>query len=261
MQITVWSPKKPVRNIKLKVEYEGTNYLGWQRQPQGMTIQQALEEAIERITGVMPTVTGASRTDARVHARGQVANFKTESSLPLERLRGALNAVLPRDIVIREAAEATEDFNSRFSALSKLYHYTVWNDPIRPALERNSVWHVRHPLDAELMQQAANLLIGTRDFACFQSANAASETTARTVMRASWRTDSPGKLIFAIEADGFLYNMVRAIVGTLVGVGAGKVSIEQFRKILESADRRKAGRTAPPQGLCLMEVRYPIADW
>ena len=246
-----------MRNIKLTIEYEGTHYLGWQRQPQGMTVQQALEEAIERVTGVVTSVTGAGRTDARVHARGQVANFRTESKLAVERLQGALNAVLPRDIVVLTAEDVSDDFHSRFSAQSKLYQYTIWNGRVRPALDRKFAWHLRWPLDLERMQEAANLLLGKHDFAGFESANAESNTTVRTVSHASWKREDPSKLIFAIEADAFLYNMVRAIVGTLVDVGRGKVPTQRVAEILESGDRRLAGPTAPPHGLCLMAVRYP----
>jgi len=244
-----------MRNIKLLLEYEGTNYLGWQRQPQGMTIQQALEEAIQRITGVMSSVTGASRTDAGVHARGQVANFRTESSLPVERLQGALNALLPRDIVVLSAEEVPGDFDARFAARCKVYHYTIWNHRVRPALERNFCWHVRWPLEVKRMQEAADLLVGRHDFAAFQSANAQSAGTVRTVSRAEWG-QSGSRLTFAIEADGFLYNMVRAVVGTLVDVGRGRWTVEEFAQALRSRDRRRSGRTAPPQGLCLMAVRY-----
>jgi len=246
-----------VRNIKLTIEYQGTHYLGWQRQPQGMTIQQALEETLERITGVAHTVNGAGRTDAGVHARGQVANFRTDSSLELERMRGALNAMLPRDIVVLSAEDVPDEFHSRFSAVSKVYQYIIWNDRIRPALERDFCWHVRWPLDRELMRKAARMLMGCHDFAGFESANAESNTTARTVKRVSIQSCWPSKIVFEIEADAFLYNMVRAIVGTLVDVGRGKVVPEHIERILESGDRTIAGRTAPAQGLCMMTVRYP----
>ena len=245
-----------MRNIKLIIEYHGGRYLGWQRQPQGMTIQQALEEAIERVTGALPALTGAGRTDAGVHARGQVANFQTESELEIERLQGALNAVLPRDIVLLAVEEVPEDFNSRFSARSKVYRYTIWNSRVRPALDQDFCWHVRWMLDVELMQKATVQLIGKHDFAGFESANAASRTTVRTVMHASWKCRDPHWLIFEIEADAFLYNMVRAIVGTVVDVGRGRFPIERIDEILATGDRCIAGRTAPPQGLSLMCVRY-----
>ena len=246
-----------MRNIKLTLEYEGTRYLGWQRQPQGMTIQQALEEAVAKVTGVETSVIGASRTDAGVHARGQVANFRTNSNLAVERFRGALNALLPRDIAVLSAEDAPEEFNSRFSACSKLYHYTIWNHPVRPALERDSCWHVRWKLDDGPAQEAAHALLGPHDFACFESSNAQSQTTVRTVTQASWERDGPHRIVFAIEADAFLYNMVRAIVGTLTDVARGKIPAERVAEIIASRDRRQAGRTAPPRGLCLMKVRYP----
>ena len=244
-----------MRNIKLTIEYEGTAYLGWQRQPQGMTVQQALEESLERILGRMPEVIGASRTDAGVHARGQVANFKTDSEVPAERIQSALNALLPRDISILSAEEVPEDFHARFSARSKLYHYTIWNQRVRPVLERRFCWHMRWPVELAALREASQCLIGKRDFAAFQSANAQSETTVRTIERAEWQLDAP-RLTFAVEANGFLYNMVRALVGTLVDVGRGKMTPEEFRAVLESGQRARAGRTAPARGLCLMRIRY-----
>jgi len=246
-----------MRNVKLTIEYEGTRYLGWQRQPQGMTVQEALENALAKITGVHTPVIGASRTDAGVHARGQVANFHTESTLAVERLRGALNALLPRDIVVLDAEDAPDGFNSRFYAISKRYRYTIWNHWIRPAIDRGFCWHVRWELDSGLAQEAARALVGRRDFACFESSNAQSDTTVREVARAAWQPVGPHRIHFEIEANAFLYNMVRAIVGTLTEIARGKMPVERMREIIASRDRRLAGRTAPAQGLCLMEVRYP----
>jgi len=246
-----------MRNIKMTVEYDGTNYLGWQRQPQGMTIQEAIETAIERLTGEKTSVTGAGRTDAGVHALGQTANFKTDSPLAVERFQGALNALLPRDIAVRETMEVPESFNSRFSALSKHYRYTIWNHRVRPAIERAFCWHLRWELDDALAQEAAKALLGEHDFACFQSSNAEVQTTVRTVTHAEWRADAPRRVTFDIEADGFLYNMVRAIVGTLTDIARGKLPPERMAEILASKDRGMAGRTAPAQGLCLMSVAYP----
>ncbi len=244
-----------MRNIKLTIEYEGTAYLGWQRQPQGMTIQQALEEALGQITGERPQVVGASRTDTGVHARGQVANFKTDSALPVERIQSALNALLPLDIAIVAAEEAPEDFNARFSARSKLYHYTIWNQRVRPVLDRRFCWHVRWPVELEPLRAASQCLVGEHDFAAFRSANAQSETTVRVIERADWELNVP-RLTFAVEGNGFLYNMVRALVGTLVEVGRGKMTPAEFGRVLESGERAQAGRTAPARGLCLMRIRY-----
>jgi len=244
-----------MRNIKLTIEYEGTAYLGWQRQPQGMTIQEALAESLRQITGETTQVTGASRTDAGVHARGQVANFRTDSAIPAERFQSALNALLPLDIAIVAAEEVPEDFNARFSARSKLYHYTIWNQRVRPVLDRDSCWHVRWPVEMASLREASACLIGEHDFAAFQSANAQSETTVRIIERADWEMNAP-RLTFAVEANGFLYNMVRALVGTLLDVGRGKMTPAEFRRVLESGQRSQAGRTAPARGLCLMRIRY-----
>lgn len=244
------------RNILIKLEYEGTNYLGWARQPQGLSIQEALETALRNITGEEMHVLGAGRTDAGVHARGQAATFKTTSPLSPERLRGALNALLPRDIAVTESIEAPADFNARYSAKSKLYEYTIWNRRVRPALDRNFCWHFRWELDLVLMQEAAAMVIGKHDFAAFRSANSDIETSIRTMTRSEWRAEEP-KLIYSVEGNAFLYNMVRALVGTMVDVGRGKITPAQFGRILESKDRTTAGRTAPAQGLCLMRVDYP----
>ncbi len=244
-----------MRNIKLTIEYEGTAYLGWQRQPQGMTIQEALEEALKQITGETTQVTGASRTDTGVHARGQVANFRTDSAIPVERFQSALNALLPLDIAIVAAEEVPEDFHARFSARSKLYHYTIWNQRVRPVLDRRFSWHVRWPVELAPLREASEYLIGEHDYAAFQSANAQSETTVRVIELADWELNAP-RLTFAIEANGFLYNMVRALAGTLLDVGRGKMTPAEFRRVLESGQRAQAGRTAPARGLCLMRIRY-----
>jgi len=243
------------RNLKLTLEYEGTNYLGWQRQPQGLTIQEALETAVREITGETVQVIGASRTDAGVHARGQAANFATASPLPPERFRGALNALLPRDIAVLECVEVPESFNARFAAKGKLYEYTIWNQRVRPALQRDFCWHVRWETDLDRLQEASAMVVGEHDFSAFRSANSDIETTVRTMFRAEWRREGP-RLLFQIEGNGFLYNMVRAVTGTLIDVGRGKISLDGFRRILESKDRALAGRTAPAQGLCLVRVDY-----
>jgi len=244
-----------MRKIKLILEYEGTAYLGWQRQPQGMTVQQALEEAIERVTGEAARVIGASRTDSGAHARGQTAHFPTNWPHTAGSLQKALNAVLPADIVVLAAEDAPDDFHARFSARSKLYEYTIWNDPVRPAIERRLCWHVRRPLDLERMRTAARFLTGTHDFAAFESSGASSRSTVRTVTRAEWRRDGK-KLVFEIEGNGFLYNMVRAMVGTLVEIGRGRMPPEAMPEILLSRDRRRAGPGAPARGLCLVRVDY-----
>jgi tRNA pseudouridine38-40 synthase len=244
-----------MRTIRLTLEYDGTAYLGWQRQPQGMTVQQALEEAVARITGAMPSVVGSGRTDAGVHARGQVAHFKTPSAMPAATFHRALNALLPRDIVVLGAEEAAADFHARFSARGKRYAYTIWNDPVRPVLKRHIVWHCRRRLAVDRLRAASECLLGTQDFRAFESSGAAAKTTTRTVTLAEWSRNGP-ELVFAVEADGFLYNMVRSIVGSLVEVGLGKRAPEWIRELIASRDRTKAGPTAPPRGLCLVRVDY-----
>ena len=237
------------------MEYEGTNYLGWQRQPQGMTVQQAIEESIARITGTMAPVIGASRTDTGVHARGMVAHFKTESALPAERFLGGLNGTLPRDIAVLSVAEMADDFHARFSARAKRYEYTIHNSPVRRAMGRRFHWHVRKKLEVAAMRVGAQQLIGTHDFAAFESSGAESGTTVRTVTLADW-VEKGRLLVFAIEADAFLYNMVRAVVGSLVEVGLGKQRPEWVAEIIRSRDRTQAGPTAPAKGLCLIRVDY-----
>ena len=244
-----------MKNVRIMVEYDGTAYMGWQRQPNGPTIQEKMEEAVERVSGERASVTGASRTDSGVHALGQVAAFKTASPLSVERLHMALNSVLPRDIVILECEEAPIEFHPRFDAKSKLYRYSVWSHRIRRVFDRERCWHVRWPLEIAKMNEGACTLIGKHDFGAFEGANTEAAQSVRTVTQAAWRADGDW-LLFDIEGDGFLYNMVRAIVGTLVDVGRGKMSLGAFREGFESRDRRRAGPTAPACGLCLMQVRY-----
>jgi len=237
------------------LEYEGTAYVGWQRQPDGPSIQERIEECLERITGQRCPVVGAGRTDAGVHARGQVAAFSADSPMAVERFHMALNALLPRDIVIREMEEAPVDFNPRFAAKSKRYRYAIWSHRVRPVFDRERCWHMRWPLDMELMREATSLLVGKHDFGAFEASGSNAAHSVRTVHRAEWSTQDYW-LYFDIEGDGFLYNMVRSIVGSLVDVGRGKMPLHGFREGFESRDRRKTGPTAPARGLCLMEVRY-----
>jgi len=214
-----------------------------------------LEEAIERITGQHSRVTGAGRTDAGVHAAGQVASFHTDSALPAERLREALNAVLPSDIAILAVEEAPQDFHAQFGATSKRYEYTISTRPARPVFGRERCWHCTWPLDIAQMRRAAELLVGTHDFAGFASSGSERKTTVRTVTRCELREETD-RVILVIEGDGFLYNMVRTIAGTLVDVARGKLPLERVAEVLASGDRERAGRTAPPGGLCLVRVDY-----
>lgn len=244
------------RNLKMVIAYEGTGYAGFQRQKPGIpTIQETLENAILKITGEEVAIIGAGRTDAGVHASGQVVNFFSDTQLNPDVLKKALNSVLPEDILIKDVIDSPIDFHARFSAKSKTYSYKIYHNQQRPIFERKWVYHYRYALDFELMQQAASLLIGLHDFKCFQAAGSAVKTTIRTINFCTLGKVE-NEIIIRINADGFLYHMVRNIVGTLLLVGSGKITISDFEDILRSGDRKKAGPTAPARGLCLEEVFY-----
>ena len=245
-----------MRNLRLTVEYDGTAYQGWQRQPSGPSIQGTLEAAIGKMTGQPVTVTGAGRTDAGVHALNQVANFKTESTIPAANFQMGLNSLLPRDVAVKSLSEADLSFHSRFDARSKVYFYRIVTGPIRPALLRNFAWHARQPLDLDRMADGVSRLTGTHDFTSLCATQCDTRGRIRTVSRAFLVSRGEGEILFTIEADGFLRHMVRNIVGLLVEIGKGKVEPEDIPGILAAKDRRRAAMTAPPQGLFLKEVFY-----
>jgi len=243
--------------FKAVVEYDGTAYHGWQLQKDLPTIQGQLEKALERILGTSIRVHGAGRTDAGVHAVGQVAHFIADWSHPSADLLRACNAVLPQDITVRSVEHAADDFHARHSALSKAYVYRILNVPLRSPLLRLYSWHVPYPLDSGLMQAATTHLVGSHNFAAFGAATDGTPSTVREVLHARWDIDQDDGLIqFTICATGFLRYMVRSLVGTLVFVGRKKIRPEEFFQILESRDRSKSGPTAPPHGLCLKSVEY-----
>lgn len=244
-----------MRNIKLTIEYDGTNYRGWQRQRTGTTIQEMIENSVEKITGVKTTIYGSGRTDTGVHAYGQIANFKTESAHDPEIFLKGLNSILPGDIAIIDAEEASQDFHSQLSAKSKTYIYKILNRPHPSALLRQRAWFIPFTLNINSMSEAARLLIGEHDFKAFAQIGKQEKFTIRTVLSAAIETHDD-ITEFKIEATGFLKRMVRLIVGTLVNVGKGKLSPEQFRHILESGEKSKFVHAAPPWGLYLKEVRY-----
>jgi tRNA pseudouridine38-40 synthase len=245
-----------MRNIKLVIEYDGTNYHGWQVQPNGLTIQEVLQEKIAVMTRHPVHVAASGRTDAGVHAWGQVANFLTASSIPLEGFLHGLNSLLPPDIVIQTVEEAPPEFHAQFSAKRKTYRYQIVNSKVPSAMYRRYAWFVRSPLELSAMQEACGGLLGRRDFSSFQGADADTLDPVREVFKAEWARESPSLLAFVIQGNGFLKRMVRNLVGTLVEVGKGKMSGEEFGGILEARDRRRAGITAPPQGLFLVKVEY-----
>ena len=255
-----------MRTLKLTLAYDGSRFVGWQRQAAGESIQALLEEACASLEGGPVTVQGAGRTDAGVHALGQVASVEISAPHDVDTLQRAINAQLPPDIRVREIAEAPPGFQARFSARRKTYRYLVRNAPFASPFERAFVWHVREPLQLPAMQAAAAALCGTHDFAAFRSAGGDVATTTRTILRSSIDmlpvTPGPleptgaGLLAYDVEGDGFLRHMVRAIVGTLVEVGRGWRAPDSMAKLLGSGSRAQAGPTAPPHGLYLVRVDY-----
>ncbi|NLD49091.1 MAG: tRNA pseudouridine(38-40) synthase TruA [Clostridiaceae bacterium] len=242
-------------NIKLTIEYDGSNYHGWQSQTNAVSVQETIEKAVLGLTGEKITLTGASRTDFGVHAFGQTANFITSSSIPPDRFSYALNRMLPNDIVIKRSEEVSLDFHSRYWAKGKKYRYLVYNSNFPSAILRNRAFHVSHNLCVERMKKAAECLTGTHDFSSFKASGSSVKTSVRTITGVSF--DKNEDIIsFEISGDGFLYNMVRIIVGTLVDVGIGRIEPGNMAEILKECDRRKAGRTAPACGLYLVEVYY-----
>ncbi len=246
-----------MKNIKLIVEYDGTNYHGFQRQPEfhGPTIQGVLEDRLSRITEQKVKLAVAGRTDAGVHALGQVVNFNSPTQIPMEKLPKAVNSLLPYDVRVKHAETVQANFNARFSAVWKRYCYTIYNSSIASVFHRLYSLHVPQPLDVASMMKAAKLMEGRRDFRAFCAAGSPVKDFVRNLIRCEVQQEGPFIRIIC-EADGFLYNMVRIISGTLVDVGMARIDPLKIPEILESKDRVKGGATAPPQGLCLVHVEY-----
>jgi tRNA pseudouridine38-40 synthase len=246
-----------MRNIKLIIEYDGTAYCGWQVQPNGVTIQEVVQGALERMLGERATLRSSGRTDAGVHARGMVACFNTDKTLPLRAFREGLNTMLPDDIAVRDAAEVPLEFNPRFDAQGKHYRYTLLLDELRSPLARHTAWRLRGRLDLDKMREACSHFIGEHDFAAFQAAGCAANTTVRRIT--SLELVEEGRFLHIdVNGTGFLRNMVRIMAGTLVEVGQGRRPAQDVERLLEEGNRGTAGITAPPQGLCLMEVYYSL---
>lgn len=244
------------RHIKIVVEYDGTSLCGWQRQTNGPTVQGHLEEALAKLLATPTAVVGASRTDAGVHARGQVASFRTTRAIPLHGIRRGLNSLLPSTIAIREASEVGDDFHPRFSATGKHYRYTLFVRAERSPRWRDRAWHHPEPIDLERLRAGAQALVGEHDFAAFRAAGCTAATTMRRIDRIVLAAPEPDVLQLDVHGNAFLRNMVRIVVGTLAEVGRGYRPVAQVAEILASKDRTKAGKTAPAHGLELMEVRY-----
>ncbi len=248
-----------MRRIHLIVEYDGTDYAGWQRQSNAMTVQERLERAVEKLTGENVCVSGASRTDAGVHALGQSAHFDTQSRIPAEKFSFALNTLLPPDIRVVESEEVSMDFHSRFSGKGKEYRYLIWAAPHSSALNRRTHAHVIYPLDVEKMRIEAATLVGTHDFAAFAASGSTVRDTVRTIYRVDLKQNGH-ELVLTVEGNGFLYNMVRIIAGTLIGVGSGKLESGAFKRAMCSKSRLDLGITAPAHGLTLMKVFYQARE-
>jgi len=244
-----------MKNIKITIEYDGTGYHGWQSQENAIAVQSVVENALSELTSEKISITGASRTDTGVHAYGQVANFLTCSSIPPEKYSLAANHHLPADVSIVHSEEVPEGFHSRFSAKGKRYKYIFYNSRTPSALLRNRAFHVPVRLDTEAMMEASVFFLGTHDFKAFQATGGNVKTTIRTISGIEL-IENDKVIELNIEGDGFLYNMVRIIAGTLVDVGMGRIPAKDVANIIKIGDRTKAGRTAPPQGLYLVEVFY-----
>lgn len=244
-----------MRNIKLTVAYEGTAYNGFQRQMNGIGIQQIIETKLAKLFGHELHMNGAGRTDAGVHAYGQVVSFTTSGTIPTERIAIASRCLLPHDIVILNAEEVDEKFHAQYAATSKIYVYKIYLHDVPNPFLRNYAWHITRKLDVAAIQQAAQIIIGTHDFSAFRASGSAAVNPVRTIMAVDCQLNGD-MLELSFWGTGFLYHMVRNLSGTLVEVGLGKRSMEDFKAILDSRDRKKAGITAPAHGLYLKEVKY-----
>ena len=244
-----------MRNIKLTIEYDGKEYNGWQKQPNKLNIQGEIERAIENITGEQVNLIGSGRTDAGVNAFGQVANFKIDSQFPIEKMATAINSQLKKSIRIKKAEEVSAEFHSRYNCHSKTYEYVIDNSEQGTAIYRNLTYHVSQKLNVEKMQKAIKYFIGEHDFSSFKSSGTSSKSSVRIIYDAQI-IQKQEKIIIKLTGNGFMYNMVRIIAGTLVEVGLENIKPEEIKDILEAKNRQKSGKTLPPQGLFLMDVEY-----
>ena len=244
------------RNIRLVLAYDGTRYHGWQRQKTGLTIQTVIEERLQLMTQAPVKLMASGRTDAGVHALNQVCNFRTPSQIPIDALKRGLNALLPPDIFVEEAAVVPLEFHSRYRAKSKIYEYRILNRQDPDIFRRNVLWHIRFPLNVEAMSECLSITRGTHDFSAFKSSGSSNTDPVRTILGNSIENDGDGVLRIIVEGDGFLRHMVRNMVGTLVETGTGRMDLKRFAKVLGSGDRQMAGMKAPPQGLFLVAVKY-----
>ncbi len=244
-----------MRNIKLIIEYDGKSFNGWQKQPTKLNIQGEIERAIGEITGEEIKLIGSGRTDAGVNALGQTANFKTNSTIPIEKIPLALNSKLKKSIVIVSAEEVDDSFHSRYNVKSKTYRYTINNSQNGSAIYRDMEYHFPIKLDVKKMKEAAKYFEGEHDFKGFKASGTSSKSSVRTIYKADVKQDGD-RIYIELTGNGFLYNMVRIISGTLLDVGLGKIDVNDIPEIIDSKDRKRAGKTLPAHGLCLVKVEY-----
>ena len=244
-----------MRNIKLTIEYDGKDFNGWQKQPNKLNIQGTIEQAIKSITGEDVELNASGRTDAGVHALGQVANFKTNSQIPIDKMAIAINSKLKKSIVIKKAEEVDERFHSRLSCKRKTYRYVINNSPEGTAIYRYLETHIPQKLDVQKMQEAIKYFIGEHDFKAFKASGTSSKNSVRTIYDAMIE-QKDDRIFIELTGNGFLYNMVRIIAGTLVDVGLGKIEPERIKEIIGLGKREFAGKTLPPNGLYLLKVVY-----
>lgn len=244
-----------MRNIKLTIEYDGKDFNGWQKQPNKLNIQGTIEQAIKSITNEDVELNASGRTDAGVHALGQVANFKTNSQIPIEKFAIAINSKLKKSIVIKKAEEVDERFHSRLNCKKKTYRYIINNTPEGTAIYRYLETHIPQKLDVNNMKKAIKYFEGEHDFKAFKASGTSSKSSVRTIYKTELY-EKDNKIYIELTGNGFLYNMVRIIAGTLVDVGLGKIKPEQIEDILKNGKRENAGKTLPPNGLYLLKVEY-----
>ena len=248
-----------MRRIRTIISYDGTDYVGWQTQNNGVAVQEVVEKAILEVTGERVSLQGSGRTDSGVHARAQVAHFDTGVRMAADKFAIALNTHLPADIRVLCSEEVSPDFHARFSAKEKQYRYFVQTGPHADVFARRYALHAYMPLDLDLMNEAATLVVGTHDFSAFMSTGREVESAVRSVSLSRW--EKQGKfLVYTVQGNGFLYNMVRILAGTMVGMGSGRIAPDSMEKALSSLSRKDAGPTAPPHGLVLWRVKYPDFD-
>lgn len=245
-----------MKNIKLCIAYDGTRYNGWQKQGNtSNTVQGKLEELLSRMTGEHIEVCGSGRTDAGVHAKGQIANFQTESSMTAEQMKDYMETYLPKDIAVISIEEVKARFHARLLAKEKIYSYTIWNSGVSNVFERKYMYQIKDPLNIEAMEKGAEYFIGEHDFKSFCSLKKYKKSTIRIIREIKIQKDGP-RIVITFRGDGFLYHMVRIMTGTLIEIGLGSRDPKEIASLLMSADRTKAGFTAPPLGLCLEQVVY-----